>query len=474
VIDNFESKAQNLLEIFVDEYEEHDPQIAVSVDMMDTGVDAPRVVNLVFFKQVKSATKFWQMIGRGTRLCPDLFGQGQDKSEFVIFDYCQNFEFFDVNPDGIEGKLVKSLTQQVFEAKLEVALLIWAKPDSTDEQRALASAYINELQQLVAQLDRERFVVKAKLRAVVEYSEKTRWQNLSRTDMLDINTNLSNLVLPAKEDDELARRFDVLILNYQLALLSGAYSTDRYINKISRLSRDLLKKQNIPAVALQVPMLNTLQTNLFWKGININLLDDVRLALRDLMKYLDKESQVNVTTTFEDTLDHVGIAVRELIPVYGKLQSYKDRVESYIRNHCDHLVVQKLKTNKSITETEINALEAILFDGTTVGTKKDYIDTYGEKPLGEFIRNIVGLDVSAVQEAFAEFIQAGNLRADQMTFINNIISYLTKNGMIEKKMLFEPPFTHINDQGLLGVFDDAAATKVIKLIDRVNGNALAA
>lgn len=472
VIDNYETKAQDLLKIFVDKYEEHDPQIAVSVDMMDTGVDAPRVVNLVFFKQVKSSTKFWQMIGRGTRLCPDLFGEGKDKEHFIIFDYCENFEFFDINPDGIEGKLVRSLTLQTFEAKLEVALLIRANADSDDEKRLLAGVYIDELHNSVAQLDRERFVVKAKLRAVVEYSNKSRWENLSQSDMLDINTHLSSLILPAKEDDELARRFDVLILNYQLGLLTGAYSTDRYLNKINSIAKDLLKKQNIPAVALQVPMLNNLQTEIFWQAINVNRLDEVRLALRDLMKYLDKESQINVITTFEDELDESGIKDRDLIPDYGKLQSYKDRVESYVRKHSDHLVINKLKTNKPITETELNELEHILFDGSIVGSKQDYVDTYGNKPLGEFVRGIVGLDIAAAQEAFAEFIQSGSLRANQMTFINTIINYLTKNGMIDKGMLFESPFTNIHDQGLLGVFDDADATKVIKLVDRVNENAL--
>ena len=257
VIDNYESKAQDLLEVFADPYEEHDPQIAVSVDMMDTGVDAPRVVNLVFFKQVKSSTKFWQMIGRGTRLCPDLFGVGFDKKAFAIFDYCQNFEFFDVNPDGIEGNVVTSLTQQVFEAKLEVALLIRENADSTDEQRELAESYIRVLHKLVAGLDTDRFVVKAEMRAVIEFSDEARWGNLSKSDMLEINTHLSNLILPSKEDDELARRFDVLILNYQLALLTGAYSTDRYINKISGTAKALLKKQNIPAVALQGPLART-------------------------------------------------------------------------------------------------------------------------------------------------------------------------------------------------------------------------
>jgi len=472
VIDNYETKAQNLLEIFVDEYEEHDPQIAVSVDMMDTGVDAPRVVNLVFFKQVKSSTKFWQMIGRGTRLCPDLFGLGKDKKHFFVFDYCQNFEFFDANPDGIEGKVVKSLVQQVFEAKLEVALLIREQADSSDEQKALSSTYIDELHGLVESLDRERFVVKAALRAVVEFGSKKRWESLSKSDMSDINQQLSSLVLGAKNDDELARRFDVLILKYQLALLTSAYSTDSFINQISSISKALLKKQNIPAVAEHVSLLNDLQTEIFWTAVNINRLDEVRLALRDLIKYLDKESQVNVVTTFEDKLDHGGVKEYDLIPAYGRLQSYQDRVESYVRNHKDHLVIQKLKTNKPITETEITALENILFDGETIGTKQDYINTYGDKPLGEFIRGIVGLDLAAAQEAFAEFIQAGSLRADQMTFINNIITYLTKNGMIDKEMLFKPPFTNQHQDGLVGVFDDAAAMKVIKLIDRVNGNAL--
>lgn len=472
VIDNYESKAKSLLETFADAYEEHDPQIAVSVDMMDTGVDAPRVVNLVFFKLVRSSTKFWQMIGRGTRLCPNLFGPGEDKENFVIFDFCENFEFFDVNKDGIEGRLVKSLTQRIFEAKLEVALLIRDNTDSTDEQRVLAESFIGELHQTIAQLDQNRFVVKAKLRTVVEYSDLTRWQQISKGDMLDINTDLSGLVLPVSDDDEKARRLDVLILNYQIALLTGASSTERYMIKINAIATALLKKQNIDAIANHVPLLKSLQTEAFWKAVNVNRLEEVRMSLRDLMKYLEADKQVIVTTEFLDTLDHNQIADHDLIPAYGKLQSYQDRVSSYVRRNNDHLVIAKLKKNIPITETDIKALESILFDGKTIGTKQDYIDHYGDKPLGEFIRGIVGLDIATAQEAFASFIQAGNLSADQMTFINTIINYLNKNGVIEKKMLFEPPFTHQHDQGLLGIFDDAKANNVIKLIERVNQNAL--
>jgi type I restriction enzyme R subunit len=263
-----------------------------------------------------------------------------------------------------------------------------------------------------------------------------------------------------------------LILSYQLALLSGAYRTDQYINKISSTAKALLKKQNIQVIALQVSLLNDLQTEPFWRAITINGLDKVRVSLRDLIKYLDKDKQVNVITTFEDDLKVEGIRDHDLLPGYGNLQSYKDRVESYIRTHKDHLVIHKLKTNKPITQTDINTLEGLLFDGKTLGTQQDYLDNYGDKPLGEFIRGIVGLDVSAAQAAFADFIQTGMLRADQMTFINSIISYLTRNGMIDKGMLYDPPFTHIHDQGIAGVFDDAGAGKVLQLIDGINQNAL--
>jgi type I restriction enzyme R subunit len=312
--------------------------------------------------------------------------------------------------------------------------------------------------------------VKAALQWVTKYSDETRWESLSKNEILEINSHLSPLVLPDMADDELARRFDILILNYQLALMTHAYSTDGYINKINATAKALLKKLNIPAVAVQANFLNALQTEPFWQAININRLENVRLSMRDLVKYLDKDKQANVITTFEDNLDHEGIKSHDLIPSYSNLQAYKDRVESYVRNHKDHLVIHKLKTNKPITETELAALENILFDNETIGTKQDYIKSYGDKPLGEFIRSIVGLDATAVQAAFAEFIQTGHLRADQMTFI----SYLTQNGTIDKKMLFESPFTHIHDQGLFGVFDDAGAVKVIQLIDAVNQNALVA
>ncbi|MDQ7015480.1 MAG: DEAD/DEAH box helicase family protein [Gammaproteobacteria bacterium] len=475
VIDNYESKAQDLLETFVDPDKEHEPQIAVSVDMMDTGVDAPRVVNLVFFKAVKSATKFWQMIGRGTRLCPDLFAEGEDKTHFQIFDFCQNFEFFDLNPEGIEAQQVRSLTQRIFSAKLALALLIREQPESDEPQRALAERFISELHQSVAQLDQERFVVKAKLRSVVKFSEKKSWQSISKSDQLEITTDVSALMLPNEDEDELARRFDLLILAYQLALLDGSHSTSGFLDKINTTAGALLKKQNIPAVKMQHEMLKKLQTEPFWQAININRLEEVRVALRDLMKYLDRESRINVVTEFEDTLDQREAVIHDVVaPAYGRLMNYKERVASYVREHKDHLVIQKLQRNKPITEQDIQTLEGILFDRATLGSKQDYREQFGDKPLGQFIRGIVGLEQNAAQAAFADFLQAGQFSGDQMTFLKHIIQHLRINGMIDKQRLRQPPFTNLHEKGVLGLFSTADVVKMVKVIDEVNENALVA
>jgi len=472
VIDNYETKAQHLLEKFVNPYKEEDPQIAVSVDMMDTGVDAPRVVNLVFFKLVRSASKFWQMIGRGTRLCPDLFGPGDDKKEFLIFDYCENFEFFDEQPDGANASNVKPLLQQIFEAKLKVSQLISDLPEKTEAETEIRDKYLTELHKSISSLDENRFIVRKQLRFVTEYSNKSKWLNLSKGDVQEINTHLSHLQPPEKGDDELARRFDMLVLVYQILLLSGSGNTGKYMNKIYRTATALQKKDNIPQIALHIPLLKEIQTDQYWQTINIKKLDNLRESLRDLIKYLEKQQQEPVYTHFEDELDYEGIVAREPVQSYVNLQPYKDRVESYIRKNKNHLTINKLNKNVPITKAELNELEKMLFTDGVAGTKDEFVKEVGEKPLGAFIRSIIGLDEAAVNRAFAEFLQIGNLRADQITFVRTIMSYLTKNGTIDKQMLFESPFTDLNDQGLTGVFNnDADVIKIVKIIDLINGNA---
>ena len=471
VIDNYADKAQDLLEKFTDSFSEQEPQIAVSVDMMDTGIDAPRVVNLVFFKIVRSASKFWQMIGRGTRLCPDLFGPGQNKKEFIIFDYCQNFEFFDEHPEGFEVANRKPILQQIFEAKLQITQLIKHKAETTQDDRSVRNRYLLDLYNSIRDLDENRFVVRKQLRYVKEFSYKDKWMDLSKNDIIEINNHLSHLAPTTKDNDELAKRFDLLILTYQILLLTSNAETNRYKIKIARTAASLVKKDSIPDIINQLPFLKEIQTDKYWESISVQKLEVLRINLRDLIKYLETENQEHVYTNFEDHIDLSEINIKDTVPTNESLKSYKERVESYVRENKNHLTIHKLCNNTPITKSEINELERMLFTHSLAGSKQEFIKQYGKQPLGKFIRSITGIEEDALNEAFSDFLSVGNLKADQMTFINTIISYLSKNGIIDKSMLFEPPFTDQNDQGISGVFDNDAEAKVVKIIDEINSNA---
>lgn len=473
VIDNFEPKAQDLLDAFTYD-EDHinfvpkSPQIAVSVDMMDTGVDAPRCVNLVFFKPVKSAAKYWQMIGRGTRLRPDLFGPGEDKTEFIIFDFCQNFEFFDEFPEGIKTRAVKSLVHRIFETKLEIASTIARADQSSEADQALSLDFINELHQQIVNLDQNRFQVRKELRVVTKYSNRNEWNQFNEGKLIEMNGHLGHLLVP-EDSDEMARRFDLLMLHIILAKVSQLDYT-KMKDRVQEIGESLSSLTNVPKIAEQLPTIEKILTDTFWDSDHLQDFEEVRENIRELVKYIPYEKQENVYTQFKDHLNKEEISEKSLIPQYQKMPGYRSRVERYVREHRDHIVIHKLTSNQPITSEEVKQLEDILFNEDLCGTREEYEENYGEQPLGTFIRSILGLELSAANEAFAEFINAPGLRADQMTFIKKIITFLTKNGRIDKKMLFEPPFTEQHQDGVIGLFDDAQATRIISIVDEVNSN----
>ncbi|MFT7381202.1 MAG: type I restriction enzyme R subunit [Roseivirga sp.] len=469
VIDNQTVKAQDLLEKFVLDKEEKQPQIAISVDMMDTGVDAPRVVNLVFFKPVRSYAKFWQMIGRGTRLRPNLFGLDGDKSHFVIFDYCQNFEYFNVNKEGVEASKVYPLTQQIFLLKLQ--LLVQLRESENSEEREMAEYYTNQLHGEIESLDDQRFEVRQHLRYYEQYKQKEAWQSIGPIAFQEIEEHLLPLTIPETDDHVSARRFDVLMLNYQLALLGGKI-TVKYATRLSRSCSILKKKDNIPMVKAQMPMIERVLTEQFITSANVQDLEEVRTALRDLMQFLDAKDQPIVETHFKDYLDLESIT--ELYIMGDRVKAmlpYVRRVERYIEEHKDQFVIRKIKNNEAITPEELQQLEGIFFNAEEVGSKEEYDKEGQGKPLARFIREMVGLEKEVVQNAFVDFINEYKLNAGQIRFMDLVIGYLSKNGVIDKKALFESPFKDLNDNGPLGLFDDAQVTKMINILDRINGNA---
>ncbi len=466
VIHNKVSHAQSLIEAFCDQRKENIPQIAVSVDMMDTGINAPRVLNLVFFKVVRSYAKFWQMIGRGTRLCPDVFGPGEDKEYFIIFDVCQNFEFFNVHKRGKESKSFKPLSQKIFEARVQVSRLLAQTGDP--ENLEMSKDLLDHLHQSVASLNQDHFQVKMNLRYVDKFSKRENWNNLSDGDIHDINNGLSALP-PPEGVKESARRFDLLMLKMQIADLMELNSRANIEDKLMLTADALSKKYSVPPVAAARPLIEEMKQSDFYETLSQKRMEEIRLEIRDLLQYLDSEGIQPIYSLLRDE----AIVSEESPTVESGTTStiYKSRVEKFIRDNKNQITIYKLTKNQPITVGELNQLEVLLFNGNKTGTKEDFVKAYGAQPLGSFIRSIIGLDLTAANKAFATFIQTGNLNADQMHFIDNIIQFLTKNGTIDPERLFESPFTNRHDQGLVGVFDDAQAGKIIQIIKEVNGNA---
>lgn len=471
VIDNYETYAQDLLDNF-SQYDKM-PQIAISVDMLDTGIDVPEIVNLVFFKIVRSSSKFWQMIGRGTRLSKNLFGPGQDKREFYIFDFCQNFEFFDQFPEGIEPPVIPGVTQKVFNNRLRIAEELREQVYHNNEYQQLRKDYLDWCFNCVAKLDINSFVVRAHLRYVDQFCKREAWDNLTTGNIVDIERHISHLIA-TYDDDEMARRFDLLMSNLQVSIIEKSLLQKNYIKQVIRIAKDLSRKSNIPSVSEKLEIIRQVQTTEFWETTDLLIIERIRKDLRDLVKFIEKTEQVEFYTNFEDQIDFNSIETRDLLESYQRLDSYKQRVESYIRQNQNHITIIRLRKNEPITASELSELEKILFDGNDRGTKKDFEREFGKQPLGLFIRSILGMDVNAAKSAFSEFLNKGNLSADQITFLDNIIDFFTKNGLIESSMLFEPPFTDINDQGLLGVFESGEAARIVKIIEKINENAMIA
>jgi len=261
-----------------------------------------------------------------------------------------------------------------------------------------------------------------------------------------------------------------MMLKLQIATLMMSGTQKKYQETLIDIAEGLSQKYTIPAVLRAKPLIENIKKQDFYKGISQKKLDSVREELRDLIQYLESSGRAIIYSNLEDSDITMTVNEPALKSNYG--HSYRKRVESFIRENKNQLTISKLLTNEPITAKELKLLEEILFNGEERGTRADFVKEFGEEPLGVFIRSIIGLDVKAAQDAFSDFLQAGSLRADQMTFIQNIISFLTKNGTIEPSMLFEPPFTDMNDQGLLGLFEDGDAHKVISIIERINENAL--
>ena len=463
VIDNYMTYAQSAIDEFSDPKKL--PQIAISVDMLDTGVDVPDVLNLVFFKKVMSKAKFWQMIGRGTRLCPGLM-DGEDKQKFYIFDFCGNFEFFRMNKGKPTANMM-ALQGAIFSLQFEISYKLQDLQYQTERLIAYRNALIEHMSGKVQELNRENFAVRQHLKYVDTYAVAANYQTLTYEDTLMVKQELAPLIEP-ENDDAKALRFDALMYGIELAYLAG--------KKYSKARHDLIKKvsavasvANIPEIMMQAELIDKILHTDYVDNAGIDEFEHIRESLRDLMKYIPIV-KIRYDTDFDDEI--LSMEWKESDLENDDLKNYKAKAEYYVRQHQHNAVIAKLKSNIPLTTADIKELEHILW--SEIGTQQDYEAEYGNKPLGEYVREIVGLDMAAAKAAFAEYLDETNLNSRQIYFVNQIVEFIVHNGMMKDlSVLQETPFT---DQGsIVEVFTDLTAWMGIRrVIEQVNANALAA
>jgi type I restriction enzyme R subunit len=440
----------------IDDFSQKDkaPHIAISVDMLDTGIDVPEIVNLVFFKPVYSKIKFWQMIGRGTRLCKNLFGPDQHKEHFRIFDFCFNFDFFRENPNGIEGSGGEALGTRLFKSRVQLLAAVQKAP-ALEPSGALRTALASTLHGEVSGMNPDNFMVRAHLQHVERFKNQAPWESLTDSDVHDIEFHVAGLPSQIETDGIEARFFDLSALRMQIALIekdAGTFESTR--KKVIEIAACLEEKDAIPAVKVQLEYLRAIQTTEFWEGIDLAALEDLRIRLRGLVQFIDKSKRKIVYTHFEDEITGVRQEEGIYMPKMTGNQ-YAKKVEEYLRSHQDEIAIQRLRNNQPLTPTDLQSLEKTLLSiGEDEGQRllTSMLHLHEVPTLAHLVRRIVGMDRGAAKAAFATFLADRSLNTQQMRFVELVIDQLTARGFMESDALYQQPFSTLHADGPEGLF----------------------
>lgn len=474
--------AQSLIDDFANR--DKAPHIAISVDMLDTGIDVPEIVNLVFFKVVRSKSKFWQMIGRGTRLCPGLFGPEANKREFFVFDYCQNLEFFQQNPNFAEGSTSEPLGTRLFKTRLELIAELDGKQAAAAQQAAEHSAEYGEgeaalrqelatmLQQCVAAMNIDNFVVRPQRKAVEKFAQPQAWQKLGVEEFAELASKVAGLPSQITDEDEEAKRFDLLVLRLQLAILNSprAERSRSLKERMQAIANALEQQMAIPSIKAEMVLIQAIAGEEWWEDVTVPMLETARKRLRALIKLIPKGEKKVVYANFEDEIGEASIVELPEISVGMNMAKFKDKARAFLRAHESHLSLQRLRRNQPLTPADLAELEKMLQDA---GGSPQLIDAAKEQCHGlcMFIRSLVGLERETAMQAFNEFVSGTTVTASQIEFIDLVVQELTQNGVMEPDRLFQSPFTDLNAQGPLGLFPPAKVTQMVQVLEGIRERA---
>jgi type I restriction enzyme, R subunit len=462
VIDNYDPRAEQLIDDFKDPANKL--TIAISVDMLDTGIDVPEVVNLVFAKPVFSWVKFWQMIGRGTRLCENLFGPNKDKVKFRIFDHWGNFERFEIPQPEADPAPSKSIMQQVFEARLNLAEIAQAKADldTLRDTVALIRADINSLPD-------DTIAVREKWKAKNTVLAKGVLDQFAPTTLTTLRTDIAPLmqwVYTRDHSDSYA--FDLLVTNAQLELLrqSGRFADFR--DKIQDRVSQLLMHLN-PVMA-KADLIKWVMSSDFWDQANVDKLEEMHTGLRGIMHHRQKGGEPQPQPKTIDVSDGKVELRRRAANIRSiDMQLYRQLVEETLEKLFDtSQVLHKIRSCEPVSEKDLNSLISLVLTQNPDVNLELLREFFPESalPLDFIIRTIVGMEPEAIEKRFAAFARKFSENSRQTHFLRLLKNHIRKYGTITVEKLYEEPFTTINSDGLDGVFtDEAQIDELIHIIE---------
>lgn len=469
LVDYHVNYSKHLVETFE---ENEDFRIAVSVDMLDTGVDVPQVLNLVFFKPVKSKIKFIQMIGRGTRLCPNIFGPNKDKKYFLIFDYCGNFEYFSLNPEGNSTDQGLSLSQRIFEAKLDILFELQKLEYQEDVYcreyyNVVKSELVGNVKEIKSHSN--RIQVREQIKYVDCYSVYDNWSSISAVDVKEIKYHLTRLLDSGLEGNELALAFDYRIFSIELDILKykKILTSGKSVKKIKSAAKYLLEeKATLPQVFAKKEELKQVVSDTFWESPTVQKLEHVREELRDLMQFLEGNRRNRADIDISDNIEDSDFSVEG---TSFDIRTYREKVIDYLAKNSSNPVISKIKNLEPITNDDLEELHRILC--VELGTEEEYKKEVNIPNFAVFIRSLIGISQEAVNEKFGEYLNGNSFNSTQQEYIRDIISYVRENGDITKEDLVETE--QFRRRNLLDIFG-ASVPAVVEIVNILHNSIIAA
>lgn len=328
------------------------------------------------------------------------------------------------------------------------------------------------LKEAVAGMNLDNFIVRQQRRKVEKYLDAASWDQLDDAAREELIEHIAPLPTAQTLGIEEAKRFDLLMFSLELALLKGSRRCDQLKRDLLEIVSALESQQGIPAIAKQAVLIEEVQSDPWWEGITVPLLELVRLRLRDLVQHIEKARKSVVYTTFTD---EIGDGTEVALPHSGggDFARFRMKARDFLKAQKDNIVLHRLRQAKPLTPSDLAELEKMLINAGVGGPDDIERATQSANGFGRFVRSLVGLDRAAVAEAFADFLSAGTATADQIILTNMVVEHLTANGTMNPALLYEPPFTNVAPTGPEQVYGDEKVVHLLGRIEVINESAVA-